>query len=525
MKALRSVLAAGLALAAGACGAAEDVRPAAAAGTFYPGQAAILRAQVEGFLSEAAPTVPDELQGQRPAVLIVPHAGYPYSGTTAAACYKLLEGKPKPSRIVLIGPTHRAWLPGACSVADFSHYATPLGEIPVDVEARDRLVDGKFFRKGKGAHQAEHCLEVQLPFLQVVWPETPVILPVLVGQLTAEDCRSSAGGIARALDEDTLLIVSTDFTHYGRRFDYVPFGAASGLELRDKIQALDMEGVEHIKALDPAGFRKYLDVKRPTICGRMAVLTMLEVFSKSSAVRPVFLKWRSSGAATGSYTDSVSYVAMALYASKEAMDEVLSAPARAAGAAPVPLAAPSLTEPEERALLKLARDAIGGALEQDAAQPEPEQVTDALRAEHGAFVTLRKNGDLRGCIGHVVGTEELWTCVRQVAVQAAFHDRRFPALKSEELADVKLEISVMGPLIPVLDKAEISVGRDGLIVRRGARSGLLLPQVATEYGWTVEEFLQQTCRKAGLPPDAWQQPDTMILRFGATVFGEEELGL
>lgn len=515
-----------------ATAASGSERAAAVAGMFYPGSAETLRSTVEGFLDEARPEVPERWQEATPRALIVPHAGYRYSGRTAAISYKLLQGSKKPSRVILLGPTHTVRMGGTCSVADFSHYATPLGKVQVDVEGRDALVQYKPFSAGREPHEREHCLEVQLPFLQVLWPDPPKILPVIVGQLSPGDCRAAAAGIASIMDEDSLVIVSTDFTHYGRRFGFAPFAGTPANRLRDKIRELDMGAVKHIEGLDPAGFRQYGAQTRATICGRLAVSIMLELFSQSDLCQAEFLHWANSGEVTGSYTDCVSYVALALYGPSEALEQIKSAltPARAGtedAASPNP---PGLSDEHKRILLKLARQAIEKRLDaQPGAGGEPlevnlEEMPEPLRRENGAFVTLKKQGQLRGCIGHIVSDRPLCLCVSEVAALAAVRDPRFKPLSKEELAEITIEISVLSPLRKVKSTEEIQVGRDGLIISSGRRQGLLLPQVAVEQGWTREEFLTHTCRKAGLPLDAWRQEGVTIYRFSATVFGEENMG-
>ncbi len=511
---------------------AGAVRPAAVDGTFYPGRARSLRATVEDFLAEASPKVPNGWREAGLRALVVPHAGYVYSGRTAAVSYKLLEGIKKPSRVILLGPAHRARMPGACSVADFSHYATPLGRVEVDAEARKELVRAEPFRAMRRPHEPEHCLEVQLPFLQMIWPEPPKIVPILVGQVSADDCRAAAAGIARILDEDTLIIISTDFTHYGARFGFAPFRGTPSDQLRAAIRELDMGAVKHIEALDPAGFRQYQAETGATICGRAPVSVMLELFSQAEQARAEFLQWTSSGEETGSYSDCVSYVGLAVWAPSDALPQIKKAlPAQVArgplqGAAE-PGVAPALTDEHKRMLLKLARQSIETRLTgRDAAGGAPaaeaDEMPEALRGKHGAFVTLKKNGELRGCIGHIISNQPLYVCVREVACLAALSDPRFPPLEESELSEITIDISVMSPPKKVESVQEIEVGRDGLIISKGGRRGLLLPQVAAERGWTRDEFLTYTCRKAGLPDDAWQQDGVTIHRFAATVFGEAD---
>lgn len=179
-----------------------------------------------------------------------------------------------------------------------------------------------------------------------------------------------------------------------------------------------------------------------------------------------------------------------------------------------------LTDAQRTTLLRIARESIAAAFEGRRAVLDESQLDDDLRRPAGAFVTLTEDDELRGCIGSIVAREPLVRAVASSAVAAAFRDPRFDPLEPPELARVHLEISVMGPIEEVSDVATIEVGRDGLIVSRGNRAGLLLPQVATEYGWDRLQFLEQTCRKAGLPSDAWKAPGTKIEKFSAEVFGE-----
>lgn len=183
-----------------------------------------------------------------------------------------------------------------------------------------------------------------------------------------------------------------------------------------------------------------------------------------------------------------------------------------------------LNDEQQRQLLRIARESIATVLGGRAPEVNLDDFDDVLRRPAGAFVTLttRGSGDLRGCIGSIRAVEPLVRAVVSSAISAAFRDPRFPPLHAGELERLALEISVMGPIEPVRDFEEIVVGRDGLIVSRGRSAGLLLPQVATEYGWDRDTFLSQTCVKAGLPRDAWRDPDTRVEKFSAFVFGEEE---
>ena len=179
-----------------------------------------------------------------------------------------------------------------------------------------------------------------------------------------------------------------------------------------------------------------------------------------------------------------------------------------------------LNEEQRKTLLRVARQSIAAVLDGRSPDWKAEDFDEMLRQPAGAFVTLTRDGDLRGCIGSIQAVAPLYKAVVSSAVSAAFRDPRFPPLSAGELEHVELEISVMGPIERVTNIEDIVVGRDGLIISRGAYAGLLLPQVATSYGWDRQTFLEQTCRKAGLPPDAWRAQDCRIEKFSALVFGE-----
>lgn len=182
----------------------------------------------------------------------------------------------------------------------------------------------------------------------------------------------------------------------------------------------------------------------------------------------------------------------------------------------------SLNPEEKKFLLQLARTSIQSFLEKKN-RPQTEYFSPTLKKESGVFVTLHKNGQLRGCIGYVHGFRPLQDGVIEMAISAAFNDPRFEPLRKDELPGIEIEISVLSPLTKVQDLSEIEIGRDGLLIKQNHREGLLLPQVATEYHWDRQTFLEQTCRKAGLPADAWQDENTEIFRFSAIIFNEKDI--
>jgi hypothetical protein len=365
-----------------------------------------------------------------------------------------------------------------------------------------------------------------VPFIQCLWPDPPPIVPVLTGSLTESNIAQAAAGIAELLGETGLLVVSTDFTHYGPRYGFMAFPDQRGPQLRDSIRELDMEGVRLLESFDGEGFARYVEEKRPTICGRAGLAVMARLFAEAPGARTAFLGWSNSSERTGDFNNCVSYVAMGVYASDEAVE---TARAELAGFRRPDVSAPTgdapeLTSDDREALVALARASLERAVRAGsmaAAQSEKTGLSEALSRPAGAFVTLKTGNGLRGCIGHITADTPMADCVERMAAAAALRDPRFPAVQPDELEHIKLEISVLSPLEPLPSPEDVEVGRDGLIVRAGRRSGLLLPQVPVEQGWDREEFLRQTCRKAGLPATAWTVPGVEILRFTATVFGEE----
>lgn len=522
------------AVSTGAFGLGEKrVRPPARAGQWYQATSSGLARQVDGLLSRApSKEVPGHL-----LALIEPHAGYAYSGPTAAAGFKLLRGKPY-HRVVLLGVPHLVRVVG-CSLPEFTHYRTPLGEVPLDLEACNELLKSRPFHQFTRAHLREHSIEAELPFLQRTLSDFRIV-PILVGEISESDRRQAAQALRSLIDEDTLFVVSSDFTHYGAEFGYLPFRQ----DIKRNLDKLDHGAVKHILALDPDGFVDYFRRTGVTICGRNGIALLLEVLKPLDGVTAVELAYTTSGDLTGDWSHCVSYCTIAFARSPSA--EGRSGASAGQGEQPSPagpstqpppsskagevvhhpagLSGPQFLSPEdEQYCLRLARRSLrhyfrtGRLL-----QVSGSEVPAALRKPHGCFVTLKKRGRLRGCIGRIVGDRPLYLTIIEYAVHAAVDDPRFRPVSKNELDELDIEISVMTPLERVTDVDDIQVGRDGLLIKMGFNQGLLLPQVATEFGWDRETFLVHTCRKAGLPDDAWKSPRAQIYRFSAQVFGEKK---
>lgn len=468
----------------------KSVKPSSGAGSWFPAASGALSDEVDRYLSSDTPDLPEH-----PVALIVPHAGYTYSGPVAGTAFATLRDSGT-RRVILLGLSHRESLKGA-SVLRVDAYETPIGQIPVDPEARDALLGCSVVKEQETAHQGEHSVENQLPFLQRVLDDFSMV-EVLVGELSARERDKLASVLRDLMDGETVIVVSTDFTHYGPNFMYVPFGEPVSTNL----QALNDMALQEIFQIDQPGWEEYLAKTGDTICGRNAVGLLLAVLQPWDDARGLRIAYDTSGRMTGDWSNSVTYASIAFW--REGT---------------------GLTEDEQQTLLRIARDTAttyltdGTELEIDKSRYE---LSPRLLAPGAAFVTLRNKELLRGCIGHVVAMTPLYKSVAHNAIQAC-RDPRFTSIPVtvDELPELTVEVSVLTPMRRLLDTRKIEVGRDGLMMVQGQMSGLLLPQVPVEQRWDREEFLAQTCNKAGLPPDAWKNQNTEIYRFAAQVFSED----
>jgi len=465
-------------------------------GTWYSADATELRAQIAGYVKKAQVEPRQDI-----IALVLPHAGYTYSGPTAAYGIKSLGRSYK--RVVVIGPTHRLPLEDILSVPRATHYETPLGQVPLDVEFIDRLLQYPLFQSVPAAHRQEHSVEIEIPLLQYKLTDFRLV-PIVAGQCSREAAAQAGRILASLVDADTLIVASSDFTHYGPQYGYVPFKE----NIPDGLKKLDMGAFEFISKLDAGGLLNYRDEVHATICGCSPIAVLLETLGKDTKVE--LLRYATSGEATGDYTNSVSYLAIAFHG--------------AWAAAPAPQTRQSsLTADDKKQLLDLARKTIRYALDHKKV-PEPSDLgftpTDAVKPPRGAFVTLKKNGQLRGCIGDIFPQRPLYRAVLANAIYAAFGDRRFEQLRSDEYDQIEIEISALTPPTPVASAQEIRIGTDGVVLQKGDNRAVFLPQVAPEQGWDLETTLQHLSAKAGLSADAWKQGATFLV-FQADVFGEE----
>jgi hypothetical protein len=483
-----------------------EVKKSVLAGTWYTDNPAKLAAEIDGYLSKA-----EAKSGvTRPLIVIQPHAGYVYSGNVAAAGYRILKNY-SPDVIVIIAPSHHEYFNG-CSLLKVDYYETPLGRVKVDKEAADALLKNNLFRNNAGAFSREHAVEIQIPFLQRIYGkrlenELPII-PVIAGEIGSQDAPEIANALAMAVKnrKAPLFIISSDFTHYGPRFGYQPFKSSNKDILKKKLSELDLGAVDKIIKKDFKGYCDYIDKTGATICGRNPIKIALSLPVEN--YKAELISYDTSGNITGDYENTVSYVSLIISGdlSKSAENKKSKF---------------GISEDDKKFLLKLARDNLTSLLNNKGnIAIDGKNVPENCRYRTGVFVTLKENGELRGCIGYIIGMKPLYEEVIENSYNAAFKDPRFPPVEKPELKNIKIEISVLTVPEPVKSVDEIAVGRDGLIIEKGFYRGLLLPQVPVELGWDRDTFLIHLCRKAGLPDDAWKQ-GAKISKFEAIVFGEQ----
>ncbi|MDR3725178.1 MAG: AmmeMemoRadiSam system protein B [Terracidiphilus sp.] len=478
----------------------NKVRTAAVAGAFYPGDAQQLTAMMDQMLAAAKlPAIDGNI-----LAAVAPHAGYVYSGPVAAYTYAALRGHTY-KRIVVIAPSHFIGF-DFTSVYDGDAYSTPLGEIPVDKDFAHKLarMNTSIQLSGTGhtPTQAggEHALEVQLPWLQHTVGSFQLV-PIVMGDQGYEASRALGMALYKLISEEkkhgeigeTLVLASSDMSHYHPYNDAV---------------SIDRKTLGALQAWDYYSMSRNFETRVWEACGGAPIVAAMIYAERMGANRAQVLKYANSGDTAGDKSRVVGYGA-----------EVFVQSAHKAEAEP-PF---SLTVDEKKELLSIARKSVESAVSQRKNyEPEPTK-SEKLSTEYGAFVTLTKAGQLRGCIGYVAAMKPLYQTVRDTATFAALRDPRFPAVTPDELPDLEYEVSVLSPLRRVQNVEQIVVGRDGLLMKNEGSEGLLLPQVPGEFGWDRKTFLEQTCQKAGLGRNCWKEEDTDIFSFTAVVFNEKHL--
>ena len=508
-----------------------DAHKCSGAGFWFSKNPDTLSKEVDDYMNQAPKK---EIKGNIIA-MISPHAGYVYAGPVMGAGYRQLKGL-QYKRVVILAFSHSAGGFGKISVLPVDTYETPLGAIPVDKKLAEELLKNKdVFTSIPQLHRQEHSDENQLPFLQRAIGSFSLV-SLMVDQLDDATMTKAAEILAPLLDQDTLFIASTDLNHYGTGYGYAPFQDLKGDALVKKIHEHDREALKHIAAMDAESFRSYIAKTGATVCGKNPVELLIRILKKKQGVSGQIMDYYTSSDKGGDHADRTCGYGSVIFTvpaqkspvpenkevkmKKEEQKQVIK-PTPLPGEEPDP---PTLSEAEQKTLLTLARDVLAGITKDRSFKPDllKYDLTPNLKQNSRLFVTLTEKGELRGCIGHVEAIMPIYQAVIDNTFSAAFRDTRFPPVRSNEVSDIRIEISINTPQRLIKDVNQIEIGKHGLIIERGFHRGLLLPQVPVEWNWDRDEFLKGICRKAGLPDGAWKDPATKLYIYSSQVFHEPE---
>ncbi len=473
-----------------------SVRLPAVAGSFYPADAAQLKKQLNDFFSAAA----DSGIYENLAAVIVPHAGYVFSGEVAASAYARIDPDKKYDHVFIIGPSHHVYLDGA-SLCNIPAYSTPLGKVDVDTALVSELIrQYRFFSYDPEAHSEEHSIEVQLPFLQYRLNHHFRIVPIVIGTQSPSVCQKIAEALKPYFNGKNLFVISSDFSHYPT------YAGALEADKRTGNAVESGSPDEFLKVLKTNG-NKQIPGLVTSACGQAPILTLLYITSETPGIRIQHIRYLNSGDTEyGDKNKVVGYHSF-IFRREQQGDPV----------------AFSLSDDEKKILLKIAKEAIRSRFNNEKFSYVADSLlTPALKTKCGAFVTLNEDGHLRGCVGQFDATDPLYLVVERMAIAAAFLDSRFEPVKKEELGKIDLEISVLTPLKRISNIDDFILGKQGIYMVRGNHSGTFLPQVAKETGWNKTEFLGHCARdKAGIGWDGWK--DAELYTYEAYVFSEKGL--
>lgn len=470
---------------------AADTKKCEFCGSFYPANAKELNGFIDNAFKEA---VFENINGEIFGIL-VPHAGYVYSGKIAAYAYKALLGQ-KFDTVIILASGHKHY-PESIAVYPEGYLETPLGNLQIDSDMAQQFKSFDHAVLDKSYFKEEHPIEVELPFIEKSLNNVK-ILPILFGKSDF----GQLSGLAQKLNEISkekkiLIVVSSDLSHF------YPYDDAVAID-KETIELIENKNTDYLWTLE--------EYNEQRACGMYPIITLL-LYSKLKNAEISILKSANSGDVTGNKEKVVGYASAVSYkpTGKKEPDQIVSKEGTMQDF--------TLNSSEKKELLGIARKTIQSYLEENKA-PEFKTESPALKEKRGAFVTLKKNKELRGCIGRIVADIPLYMVVSNVAIDSAVNDPRFEPLSYNELDDVEIEISVLTPFEKIKNLDEIEIGKHGLLIKQGFYSGIFLPQVPVEQGWDKKTYLEQLCYKASLPKDAYKDKNTVIYKFSAIVFNE-----
>ncbi len=427
-----------------------------------------------------------------PRALIVPHAGYSYSGVVAASCFNTLKNSTTTiDRIIIIAPSHAVPFNGIAVPTDIKEYVIATGNIPFDTKSIKSLSKQKPFIPSQtlfnNPFKDEHSFEIECPFIYKYFSDKISVIPLLVGYLTDKEIKACASILKKYITKNTLIIVSSDFIHYGPQFDYMPFGPTQ--QATRAIQKLDFTIMQHLFNPSLTDFLKILKQTKATVCGKYPLAILLALLENKAlgAVQPHLIAYSNSQESNPETTESsVSYGAIAY-----SQDS-------------------SLTNYEKKLLHLYAKHTLTDSFLSDEAKTEfPLVITPYMQQLCGTFITW-KNPDhsLRGCIGTVHADDSLINNISKYSLLAAFNDSRFTPITAEEVEYVTPTITVLTRFKKIKSYTDIILGFNGIILKNGSKQAVFLPQVAIEQQWDLPTTLEQLSLKAGLAKDTWKNKET-----------------
>lgn len=461
-------------------------RECAVAGSFYSNDKNELNAQLTQLLKTTKTFEPKDVKA-----IIVPHAGYIFSAQTAVTAYKTLNKKYK--NIFLIGSSHHINIDSA-SIYNIGNYKTPLGEIKTNHKIVSELMkNSELFSFDKNAHAMEHTLEVQLPFLQKIYGDDLSIVPIIMATSNLQTIINISKTLKQYFNDENLFVISTDLSHFPSYED------ANSID-KKTINSISTNNTQDFIDNIVQNDNYPVDSLSTTACGWASVLTLMYL-TKDENYNYELLDYKNSG--DSKYGDKervVGYTAMRIYKNTDEF---------------------TLSEDEKNELLELAKLSLYEATtNHKRVKIDESKISSKLKTPLGAFVTLNKNKNLRGCIGRFEPNQPLYEVVIDMAIAAAQHDTRFKRVTQDELKDIEIEISVLTPRKQISTLDEIKLGEDGIYIQKGSKHGTYLPHVATQTGWSVEEFVRSCAvDKAGISVSEIKDAD--VFTYKAIVFSKD----
>jgi len=442
---------------------------------------------------------PSTSSGQAPQIIIAPHAGFIYSGQVAGFSFKQLENSGF-ERAIIIGRSHQQYFEGVAADGNDA-WQTPFGNVLVDKDFINQLASStNIISINSLVHKTEHSLEVELPFLVKVLGKGIKIVPLLFGDDDISTSLELAKALEKNIDEKTVVIVSSDLSHYPQ------YEVANKLD-RKTIETILSLNTEKLNQIAIEAENGNIPQVATLACAEPAIITAMALAKKLN-LKPHLLKYANSGDFFPETKNRVvGYAAIAFFKTDGVQGSVAGS-------------ANELNKGEQEIALQIARKTLEAHFKGREYQVAAD-LTPVFQGKRGVFVTLKEQGNLRGCIGNFTPDIDLAENIKEMALSAAFSDPRFFPLERQELKNIEIEISVLSPMQKITDPILIEIGKHGVYVKKGARAGVYLPQVATEMGWNKEQFLNSLCEeKVGLDANCWKDGSVDLYIFTAQVFNE-----